>query len=133
MSDKLVVEFFQEDKPSNPAAVVLSVHGGDNPASASLTISDFLGAIRANSQGQIFDAHRLASQFIVWNSREDSACPNLSKPEAELIPVSDDYGYQTVRVFACEKQIRVEIVRDEFTTDEEMAEGDRFLKMLLLT
>lgn len=53
--------------------------------------------------------------------------PDSSTPEAELTELSEKYGYQTARIYSAREHIRVELVRDEFTTDAEMIEGMRLL------
>lgn len=126
MSDKLVVEFFPEDAASHPLFAGMSLHGGDNPVSASLTIADFIASLRTVSPKENLDPYELASRFILWSSTRNEG--SLA-PEAELIPVSEKYGYQTARIFVG-KRIRVEIVPDEFSTDQEMAEGAKFLKLV---
>lgn len=132
MSDKLVIEFFQDasNQPS-PVAAVMSLHGGDNPVSASLTISDFLASIRTSLSTQYSDAYTLASLFILWSSTKAPSGSEFPYMEAELIPISSNYGYQTMRIIAGRERPRVEFVRDEFTSDEELIEGRRFLEPLL--
>ena len=131
MSDKLVIEFFQQDgNRANPVAAVMSLHGGDNPVSAALTISDFLASIRTSSPAQNFDAYTLASLFILWSATKGPSRSQFPCMEAELIPISTKYGYQAMRIFAGRERTRVELVRDEFTSDEEIIEGRRFLEQL---
>lgn len=128
MSDKLVVEFYQEDSPSSAQFAVMSLHGGDNPVTASLTIADFIAHSRGFSSAQKpCDSYGLASRFIIWNAVR---YPDAPTPEAELIEVSERYGYQTARIFSSGEQIRVELVRDEFTIEAEIMEGTRFLQPL---
>ncbi len=134
MSDKLVVEFYESRKDTHPAFAILSFHGGDNPVSASLTISDFLSATKSHSSTQNSDVYGLVSQFIVWSSTNWPPIGRLGAQclEAELIPVSNKYGYQTVRIFAGSEPLSVELVPDEFTTDEEMHEGNEILELVSL-
>jgi hypothetical protein len=131
MSDKLVVEFYESRKDARPAFAILSFHGGDNPVSASLTISDFLSVATGPlpTSGQNPDVYQLASQFIFWSSMNWPPITSFRNQclEAELIPVSNNYAYQTVRIFADSDGTSVQIVPDEFTTDEEMFEGNILL------
>ena|ERR1700739_294075 len=130
MSDKLVVEFYNEDNEPGPIAAIMSLHGGDNPASASLTISDFIAAVYASGASKGCDAYALASRFILWSgtrNQPDARCASL---EAELIPINKSYHYQTARVFSGSERIRVELVPDRFTTRKELAEGNRRLKLV---
>lgn len=131
MADKLVVEFYENEDQFEPVAVILSLHGGDNPASASLTLSDFIATTRANKSAQT-DAYGLASQFMVWANKWGQLQQDSLASEAELIPKAKKYSYQTARVFVDSQRIRVQLVEDEFTSGREFIEGNDLLRTLSL-
>ena len=132
MSDKLVVEFYDQFLPT-PVATVLSLHGGDNPASAALTLCDFLGQIQKLEKPRFEDAGVLAARFIIWHSTHVGGKRGLEVYDAALIHQATDYGYQLARVYATEDRPSVEIVQDRYTTTEEWESAEIYLKALNLS
>lgn len=131
MSDKLVVEFYDRLSPT-PVATVLTLHGGDNPASAALTLCDFIGQVRVLQEPRFEDAGVLAARFIIWQTASVGGEKDIEPYEVTLIHPAIEYGYQLARVYANEGRPSIEIVRDQYTTPEEMTSAETLLKSLNL-
>jgi hypothetical protein len=125
MSDKLVVEFAGEDKQI--IAVVFALHGGDNPPAAALTIADFLNQIAKLDEPRFNDAGLLAARFVVWQSGISKGPGELAFHDVVLIPRADDYGYQLARVYAQDDRPYVHIVRDKYSTWDELTDAATLL------
>jgi hypothetical protein len=110
----------------------LTLHGGDNPTSAALTLCDFIGQVRILKEPRLDDAGLLAVRFIIWQSAIVGGEKDIEGYEATLIHPETDYGYQLARVYANEAHLSVEIVRDQYTTPEEMTSAEILLKSLNL-
>lgn len=121
MSDKLVVEFVGEDK--DVVAVVFALHGGDNPPAAALTIADFLNQVAKLDEPRFDDAGLLAARFVVWQSGISKGAGDLTFLDVVLISRADSYGYQLARVYAQDDRPYVHIVRDQYSTPDEMYEA----------
>ncbi len=121
MSDKLVVEFVGEDKQT--VAVVFALHGGDNPPAAALTIADFLNRVAKLDEPRFDDAGLLAARFVVWQSGISKGAGELAFLDVVLIPRTESYGYQLARVHALPDRPYIHIVRDRYSTADEMYEA----------
>ena len=119
MSEKLIVEFYEQTSTS-PVATVLSIHGGDNPVSAALTLCDFLNQISKLDRSDFNDAGLLAARFIIWHATHVDGPRGLEISDVMLIQNAKDYGYQTARVHALQERPYVEIVEDQYSTAEEL-------------
>lgn len=118
MSDRLVIEFY-DSGVSIPAAAVLVWYGGDNPADAALTISDFLQLISGLASPRFDSAGLLAARFIVWHgSHVERTGLNIS--DIILITPAAVYQYQLARIYASPDGPRVEIVPDDYSTPGEL-------------
>lgn len=127
MSEKLVVEFLR-DTQAPPVAVVMSWHGGDNPASAALTIAAFYTNLPIDLRASRFDARELASRFILWRAELSGWSASSLNIDAVLIEHDVVYGYQLVRVRTGREALHIELTTDEYTTESELREAEAVLK-----
>ena len=123
MSDKLVVEFYDSVDSPLPVACVLASHGGDNPSTAATTLGDFFEALSGLDDARVEDAGLIAARFISWKGAQGSNNLPFDFIDVALIPFEASYGYQVARVFAQGGRPNVHLVRDEWTTEQEMAEA----------
>lgn len=124
MSDKLVVEFYDSSGSDTPIACVLACHGGDNPPQAATTLTDFFTAIAGVLDPRFEDAGLLAARFVAWEGQRGSGRRSFDFLDVAIIPPHQAHGYQVARVYAGrESHPRLELVRDQYTTTQEMEEA----------
>lgn len=63
----------------------------------------------------------MAARFVVWQSGQSDGPGNLEFLDVSLTPRAEDYGYQLARIYARPDRPYLHIVRDIYSTDEEMA------------
>jgi hypothetical protein len=125
MSDRLIVEFYDPEDRGAPVACVLAFHGGDNPSSAATTLSDFFDHLSRFSDPGLNDAGLLASRFVVWESRKGTDSCDFT--DVRLVSFREAYGYQIARVYPGADRPHVQMVRDQWTTEEELREAEIIL------
>ena len=127
MSDILIVEFYGE--PDRAVAAVLAWHGGDNPASASLTLTEFLINLDNQIQNRQMGALELASRFIVSQVAFDPTFARGPELDAILIPTAASYGYQLCRLYVASGRVRAVVVVDEYSTTVEIEDAKAIWEM----
>jgi hypothetical protein len=127
MSDKLILEFYEHDCPE-PLAVLLARFGGDNPASAALTIGAFLKCRQLADK--LYDAGSLVSHFILWQTQLDQDPGEVESPNTVLIRKEGKYPYQLLRLRVGPTSVNIEIVTDEYSTEDEILDARVTLQAL---
>jgi hypothetical protein len=128
MSEKLVVEFCEDE--DRPVALVLVWHGGDNPASASLTLVAFLTELGGLIHGRSMSALELASRFILFQQVAfDSALGQPPLLDAVLVSHESGYGCQRCRLHAVAGRVRAAVVLDQYSTVEEIEDAKNIWEM----
>ncbi len=128
MADKLVVEFYCDQADKNPFASVLVLHGGDNPASAALTLADFLCSLRNAAGEHSINIGLAAAQFIIW-ANTLSGDHALGR-EVFLLPNGGETAYQVARLYPGDPYPLVEIMQDVYSSEAELNEAKEILRYL---
>jgi hypothetical protein len=123
MSERLIVEFYEEGKRDKPVATVLAYHGGQDPEAAAFTLAAFFSALKTLEQPRFNDAQVLAARFVSWQGFE---CRLSAKPfdfiDVGIINDSKEYeGYLIARVHAHSVRPHVEFVKDSFCAANELS------------
>jgi hypothetical protein len=129
MSSKLIIEFYDGTSSSEPVAVLLAFHGGEEPEAAALTVSAFLTQIREPPNADETDARELATRFIDWQQSMEGDLVDGKCPAAILINPEHSYGYQLAIIYVDNSGVSADIVADEYTTTEEMDSAEAILSV----
>jgi hypothetical protein len=124
VSDKLVVEFYDSVDTNVPTACVLAYYGGDNPSQAATTLTDFFTALSGIPDPRFDDAGLLAARFVAWEGQRYSTENPFDFLAVTIIPPHQSHGCQVARIYAGRSSHpRIEFVRDQYTTTEEIEEA----------
>lgn len=126
MSDRFIAEFYEGDSEESLAAV-LSLHGGDNPGAASLTLAAFLSEAGYERSATVPSAGEVAAEFIIWSEERAFQSGSCFHPDTMLVQSSEKYPYQLMRLRVRDAGVMVTIITDEYTTEQEIDEAEAWL------
>ncbi len=128
MSERLVVEFYESLSSSEALCAVLAFHGGNNPVSAALTITDFFNQVSRFDDPRFDNASILAARFVAWQGAQGRRKTNFDFSDVAIIQPQDSYNYQSVRIYAQAERPFVHIVMDQYATPDELLEAAAWLQ-----
>ena len=122
----MIVEFYRNND-STPMAVILVRHCGEDPASAALTIAGFVASVKDATKSALVDTGDLVSRFVLWEA--DIGGSSISSPHlgTSFCAPASEYLYQLVRLRTIDGAVHVEIVMDEYTTEQELEDASAIL------
>jgi len=122
MATKMIFEFYRMAELT-PVAVILVFNCGEDPAAAALTVAGFIASVKEAIGTDSLEVGSLVSRFVLWEAEMSGSSISTRHIGTSFMEFAPKYVYQLVRLRVIGGSVHVEIVADQYSSEEELEEA----------